>query len=159
MPLDVGELLSTTPVRDVRSGRHKRVPWRPDGVSVLVFSHLGCDDCASFLDQLDDDAERFGTWGARLRTVTTDEQRAHHLTERIGFDVLLDVDGRLHQALDVSEGAADVLVLDVHGQVFYSADLDDHDFPEIEELLEEARFPALQCPECETPDVPSQALL
>lgn len=158
MPLQVGELVATTTVRDVRAGRDKRVPWRPDGVSVLVFLHTGCGDCAAFLHLLDDGAARFATWGARLRVVTTDAQRAQRLAERVDLDVLLDEGGQLHRALEVSEAGAALLVLDVHGQVFFSSDLEDHDFPPLDDLFQEARFPALQCPECETPDVPSRIL-
>lgn len=153
MPLRVGAVLSTRSVRDERTGRPRRVPWRPDGVSVLILPHKRCADCTAYLSTLDDD-ERFAAW-ARLRAVTQDQQQADELVERFTLDVLFDEDGDLREGLGVTPASAGLLVLDVHGQVFFSSDLDDHRFPDPDELLVEARFPALQCPECETPDIPN----
>lgn len=155
MPLDVGALLSTTTVRDHRTDREKLVPWRPDGVGVLLLPHPGCRRCRRFLHALDGAAEQFSSWG-RLRAVTTEASAADQLVEEVGFDVLLDAAGDLRRGLEVAGEAAAAVVLDAHGQVFFATDLDEHDFPPIDDLLVEARFAAVQCPECETPDIPSQ---
>lgn len=156
MPLEVGALLPTRTVRDHRTGRETRVPWRPDGGSVLILPHTGCGECASFLEALDDAAGRFAGW-ARLRAVVMDESEADGLAENLAMDVLLDQAGALREGLKVTTGGAAVFVIDVHGQIFLSADLDRHDIPAMNDLALEARFSALQCPECETPDIPSQA--
>lgn len=158
MPLAVGHVLRAAEVEDARTGRTRRVPFPPDGVNVLVFPHGDCRTCTTFLRDLEGRRDGFDVWGCSLRAVTADGAVAQSLLDAVDLPVLVDPGGRLHDAAAVTGGSAAVLVLDVHGQVFFGRDLDDHGFPSVEELVSEARFPALQCPECDTPDVPSQAV-
>lgn len=158
MPIAVGRMVRpAVVVDDARSGRTRRVPWVPDGVNLLVFPHPTCQECAAFLRRISAEAGRFADWGVRLRAVGSDPAHTRELVDELDCEVLDDPEGRLHRAVEVIPTQAAVVVLDVHGQVYYSRDLDGHEMPLVDDLFQEARFPALQCPECDTPDVPSQS--
>lgn len=155
----VGSILRPSRVIDLRTGSQKRIPWTPFGVSVLLFAHPSCGSCEAFAEALDQNASRFTDWGSSLWLVPADTASGDETGSTGSVGVFLDREGELRGSAGVAADDAAVVVIDVHGQVFYSQDLTDHDFPAMDDLALEARFPALQCPECETPDVPSQAQL
>lgn len=142
-----------------RPHQEVRFPWVPHGVSVLVFVHASCADCDGFVARVAECGNRFRNWGSTV-WVVDGKVTSPAGGVRLGpVRELVDEKGELHAAADIAPGEAAVVVLDVHGEVYFSADGSDHDFPSTEALFEEARFPALQCPECDTPDVPSQSRL
>lgn len=156
----VGSILRPSRVTDLRTGREKRIPWTPHGVSVLFFGHAGCGECEGFTRALGGNVDRFVDWGSSVWSVEVDRSEVPDASAPAGsVGVLLDRQGELRAAAGLGADDAALLVIDVHGQVFYSRSVDGHDFPTIDELALEARFPALQCPECDTPDVPGRAEL
>lgn len=158
MPVAVGSLVRAT-ATDRSRGRQVQFPWVPYGVSVLVFVHASCVACDEFVERLADQGERFRSWGSTVWVVGGNVGVRPH-GDGIGTArELVDEADELHVATGVGDGEAAVLVLDVHGEVYFSVDVSEHDFPSVEALFAEARFPALQCPECETPDVPSRSQL
>ena len=160
MVLREGSILRPTHVIDARTGAEKRIPWTPLGVCVIFFPHPGCGSCATFAEALDRDASLFTDWGSTVWFVATNAAGIPDRIERSGKLGLWIDDGRLHAAAGLAHDEGAVLVIDVHGQVFYSQHVDDaHGFPSLGDLALEARFPALQCPECDTPDVPGLAQL
>jgi hypothetical protein len=150
-----GTVIRSSRVTDVRAGRQRRVPWTPLQVSVLFFGHPTCAACERFAQALDRHLDDFAAWGVSAWLVEPDQAvLAAQLGRLRGVGLVADTGAELSDAVGIAQGGAGVVVLDGHGQVFYSRGLDDHDFPSIDALVVEARFPALQCPECDSPDVP-----
>lgn len=157
MPASVGSIVRATAM-DPQRDREIRFPWPPYGVSVLVFVHADCVHCGAFLQSLDEHGHHFHNWGSTVWVAHSEVAPAP--AESTSFATVrevVDQTGRLHTAAEVDQDQPAVLILDVHGQVYFSEGVTDHVFPDVDDLLVEARFPALQCPECDTPDVPSQA--
>lgn len=160
MTTPVGGMFRDATAEDLRTGRRRRIPYPPDGVTVLVVLPGDHPNGAALARDLDDDRVRFANWGITVRVVLADHHRdLPAWLESRHVQVLRDRDGQVHRSAGVEPGFGALLVLDVHGEVYYSRDLDDGAVPTVDEVFREARFPALQCPECETPDVPSASIL
>lgn len=135
------------------------VRWRDTNhSSLVVFPHDGCETCGRLVDDLADRVDALETWDARAIVLDGPSGAAP--------DTLVhaeDPDGRARAACDLAPHAAAVVVIDRFGQVFATWTAPDphrdHGFPIPGELVEEARFLGIQCPECEVPDVPVPAEL
>lgn len=160
MPTPAGAMFREATAEDVRAGRPRRIPFPTDGVNVLVILPDDHASGAALVRDLDADRRRFANWGITIRVVLADDHRPlpSWLASR-EVQVLRDDEGQVHRSAGVEPGDGALLVLDVYGQVYFSRDLDEDALPTVDELFREARFPALQCPECETPDVPSASVL
>lgn len=158
MPAHVGSIVRATAM-DAHRHRQVQFPWPPYGVSVLVFVHAHCASCDAYVRDLETHGQRFRDWGSTVWIAHRDPIPEPTGERRAGVRDVVDPTGALHAAAQVNKDHAAIVVLDVHGEVYFARDVTDHTFPDFDELFQEARFPALQCPECETPDVPSQTQL
>lgn len=95
------------------------------GPLVIALAHDDvCPQCESWIASLDDVADDLDEWGARV------------IVQR-------DVLQTLH--------APALWIADEWGEVYYHWE-GEHDFPAPAEILDWARFVAIQCPECEQPE-------
>ena len=131
---------------DVRRGRHDSL--------VLVFPHPHCEACRTFLGGLGDLARALSVWDGQPMAVVGDVDEARATTAPGSPHVLVDARGQARRDAGIPADGAAVLVGDRYGTV-YRADAvgDDHGFPTVDELVTEARYIAVQCPECSVPDL------
>lgn len=121
-------------------------------VSVLVaVDGAECEACRGYLRALAEVHAEIRAWDGRvLAVVPGGVDEAARLAEAVHppFPVLADPERRLWQRLG-SQGAA-VLVADPWGEVRFRHEAGAaHDSPAPGELVDWARFVAIQCPECE----------
>ena len=148
-----GERLPDLRLADARTGA--TVPLvAPGGRQVpvvVVMDGAECDACRVYLRRLADAAAELRVWDGRVLAVVPGEaEEAARVADGLHppFPVLADPERRLQRFLR-SEGAA-VLVADPWGEVRFRHVADPaHDLPEPAELVDWARFVAIQCPECE----------
>lgn len=129
------------PVR-LRTGR-RRAP-------VLVLTHGGaCPACARYVAALAARNDEIAEWDGRVLVVhpgPPDDAAAFSRPD--GFPVLVDADGRLSSALGAR--APTIVVADQWGEIHEQHDAGEaHDFLQADEVVEWARFLAVQCPECQ----------
>lgn len=142
---------------------HLRLPSAPAGelvplvapggrmVPVVVALHgAECEACGAYLRRLFAEEGEFREWDGRVLVIVPGGvEDAARLVEAVDppFPVLAD-DGRFARWMGADGGA--VLVADPWGDVrFRQAAGAAHDFPDPAELVDWARFMAIQCPECE----------
>ena len=147
-PVAVGDRL---PVSTVVTADGDTVLLRPSARSatILVLAHPSeCEDCAAYLRALDEGSESLDRWAARPVAVTPDADQAG----RLGYPAVHD-DGALRRRFRAADEDVVVLVADRHGEVWATWSTPDHaQLPALDALGQEARFIAIQCPECEVPD-------
>lgn len=141
-----------------------RLAAAPDGAPVPLVAPGGrqvpvivavdgaeCADCLAYLRRLAEAAAEIAEWDGRVLVVVPgDADEAARLAESVHppFPVLADPERRLAGRLRL-HGAA-VLVADPWGEVRFRHEAGTaHDLPEPAELVDWARFVAIQCPECE----------
>jgi hypothetical protein len=124
----------------------------PHRATVLVLPHAGeCEACRRYVELTLREA-RLDPWSATLVTVAPDEASVAFLAP-VAPRVALDPSFR--RACGVADGRAAVLVADRHGQIWEQTVTDGHtDLPGPDQLEQDVRFIAIQCPECDVPDVP-----
>lgn len=124
-------------------GRQVPVIVRVDGVD--------CEPCRAYLRALAEVDAEMRAWDGRVLAVVPGAvEEAARLADALHppFPVLADADGRLWQRL--GPRGAGVLVSDPWGEVRFRHEAGAaHAFPAPAELVDWARFVAIQCPECE----------
>lgn len=147
-PVDVGDRL---PVGSVVTVDGQTVLLRPSArmATILVLAHpLDCDGCRAYLASLDDAAAGLDRWGARALAVVPDDGDGG----RLGYPVVHD-DSGLRGRFGVAADDVAVVVADRHGEVWAAyRDSGHEDLPAVDDLEQDVRFIAIQCPECEVPD-------
>ena len=129
------------------------VPLVPAGgrlVPIVVAVHgAECDACRAFVRELAAADAELREWDARVAVVLpADAGQAALFADGLPFPVLADAERRLWTRL-AFEGAA-VFVADPWGEVRHRHVAGaGHDLPTAAELVDWARFVAIQCPECE----------
>lgn len=143
---------------------HLRLPSAPDGASEPLVAPGGrrvpvivavdgpeCDACRAYLRRLAAADAEMREWDGRVLVVVPGGmEQAARLADAIHppFPVLADEDGRWARWLGTEAPAA--VVADPWGEVrFQQVAGAAHDLPEPAELVDWARFIAIQCPECE----------
>jgi hypothetical protein len=123
--------------------------------SVLVFPHPGCAACARYLQELDGAAGELDPWDGRAFAVP-DEAGREDLARELSMPVVTR-GGRLRALAGIPGDGAHVLVADRFGLVYRSEAVGPaHELPPLDDLVAEARYIAIQCPECGVPDHPSR---
>ena len=150
--LSVGDVVPTGSVR-AADGKTILLRQSPHRAIILVFVHPGgCHDCRAYISGLDEQAARFRRWSAAV-VILVDESSDDALTDSVGGRVV--VDDTMRARCGIPDDHVAVVVVDRHGQVWESATEQDHrQLPAAEELEQDVRFIAIQCPECDVPDVP-----
>ena len=130
----------------LRSGRGPRTVFTPHGYE--------CAACAAYLDTLAGAAPAIRhDWGGRLFVVLPDAALRSFYSPREGVRLLLDANGAF------ATGDVALYVADEWGELYHTTDgSSTHDLPGADELVEWARFVAIQCPECEGPEGPWRTL-
>lgn len=126
------------------------VPPGGRGVPIILAMHsAGCAGCRSYAQTLAAAAAELREWDARVVIVVSDAvDQAARLGDGLPFPVVVDEACRLWTRMGM-DGAA-VLVADPWGEVRMRHDAGaGHDLPSPAELVDWARFVAIQCPECE----------
>lgn len=137
-----------------------RLPSVPSGISISLRDGRGprivltvhsehCAGCIACVRELRTHADQFAEWGARVLTVVpaTPEGAAEFHRQVPEAIVLADAQGLL------ATGAAAAIVADEWGEIHHVFETGErHDLPSGDELVEWARFLAIQCPECEGPE-------
>ena len=129
------------------------VPLVPAGgrlVPIVVAAHgTDCDACRAYVRELAMADAELREWdGCVAVVIPADVEEATRFAEGFPFPVLADAHRALWTRLGF-EGAA-VFVADPWGEVRYRhAAGAAHDLPAPAELVDWARFVAIQCPECE----------
>ena len=120
-------------------------------VVAYVAHSADCDACLDYVRTLAAALDRIGEWGATVRVVTT--SASHALRKAAGHvTVLLDPAGLVVNRK--ASSPARLIVADEWGEIYFAAEADaDHaGLPAPDEIVEWARFVAVQCPECEQPE-------
>lgn len=144
MPMQKGERLPSLTLtaaggeaaKNLREGRGPRI--------VVTLHGDDCPDCAAYARGLVDVADQVLDWHGEVVIVLTASTGGDvsRLTGP-GLTVLRDPEGRF------ADGRAVVTVTDEWAEVYFSGELDPpHRDPGPDELVEWARFVAIQCPEC-----------
>lgn len=129
------------------------VSLRPRGrkAPILVLVHPGgCADCRAYLGRVAEHRAEIEEWDGRVIAVVPgpDSAEAAEFWNGTPFPVVADPDGRVADALSVEAPA--LAVADQWGDIHAAeAAGPEHHFLEPAELVEWARFLAIQCPECE----------
>ncbi|HEY8341373.1 MAG TPA: hypothetical protein VIK95_16000 [Egibacteraceae bacterium] len=119
---------------------------------VAVVCHPGCADCADLTADLDRAAGDLRAWDALPAAIVTDRDDACRLAADLSLTVLVDDGGRARAGIGVGAEGGAVLVADRFGTVYRIDPLRaDHRRPSVAELETEARYVAIQCPECSVP--------
>jgi peroxiredoxin len=139
-----------------------RLPSVPDGVPVplvppggrgvpIVLAVHGevCDACRTWVRSLASEKAELRVWDARVTIVVPGAlDQAARFGDGLPFAVVADEARKLWTRMGL-EGAA-VLVADPWGEVRHRQTAGAaHDLPFADELVDWARFVAIQCPECE----------
>lgn len=126
-----------------------RLPGRKAPILVLVHGP-DCSACRSHLERLAEHHGEIAEWDGRLLAVVGDGGGTPEggPWREFPFPVLSDPDGRLASALSIHPPAT--VVADQWGEIHAAEEAgDDHRFLPPEELVEWARYLAVQCPECQ----------
>lgn len=126
------------------------VPPGGRGVPIIVAVHgAGCGACREYVRALVGAQAELAEWDARvLIVVPGSEDEAAPFAEGLTFAVVADGERKLWARMGM-EGAA-VVVADPWGEVRHRHVAGAaHDVPCAGELVDWARFVAIQCPECE----------
>jgi hypothetical protein len=126
---------------DVRKTRGPRV-------LLLMHSH-SCAECLDYLRALLAREADWADWGARVSGIVPGTS-APALVRRdtsVTDSLLID------EARKLADGSARVIAADEWGEIHCSVEVGtEHTFPTIQDMVEWARFIAIQCPECEGPE-------
>ncbi|HEX6038641.1 redoxin domain-containing protein [Longimicrobium sp.] len=118
---------------------------------VVVLDDAECDACRAYLRRLAVADEEMRAWDGRVVAVVPGSvEDAARVMEAVDppFPVLADPERTLWQRMRVDDAA--VLVADPWGEARFRHEAGAaHDVPEPAELVDWARFMAIQCPECE----------
>lgn len=118
---------------------------------IVAVDGAECAACRAYLRRLAEVAGEIAEWDGRVVAVVPGKaDEVARLAEAVHppFPVLADPERRLADRLRL-DGAA-VLVADPWGEVRFRHEAGTaHDLPEPAELVDWARFVAIQCPECE----------
>lgn len=144
------------------TGRRLDFRWARTGWVVVIPHARACAPCAALLDEVAAVADDLRAWDARAVVLAASDDGqlpgtsgpGPEQAERTGIETVIDFDGELRAAADIAGDEAAVLVADRYGVIWYADVSHGHDLPAPEELVERAKYLAIQCPECETLDDP-----
>ena len=142
------------PVGSVRTSDGATIAVRPSPARavIMLLPHAGCGDCDAYLRQVSQGRARFLRWSAVAITVVAHPSEADRLAAFV--DLPVAADGALRHRWGLDEAAA-VVVADSHGQVWDSSmAADGHNLPDVDDIEEDVKFIAIQCPECDVLDIP-----
>ena len=146
---DTGTLLPHALLRRAGDGTQIDVR-RSRGPHVLLLMHsASCVECLDYLRALLARGADWADWRARVSGVVPESSAS--ALERgdasIGDSVLID------EARKLADGTARVIAADEWGEIHCSIEVgSEHTFPPIQDMVEWARYIAIQCPECEGPE-------
>ena len=138
------------------SAEGARVPVRGHRGPVVVFvPHApDCAGCLAYVRDLAASADAIAEWGASIRVIAdANAAQAKALGAAAGNRIRVLLDPERVLAARVAAGEAAVLVADEWGEIYFTAEAAAaHDLPAADEIVQWARFVAVQCPECEQPE-------
>ena len=129
----------------LRGGRGPRLFLIPHGTA--------CAGCQDYLGEIAASAGALEKWGGGVSLVLpwAVEDPGVAGWEFPGVTVLADPERKLATGLGLKSAA--IVVSDEWGEIHFAAEAGaEHELPRPEELVEWARFIAIQCPECEQPE-------
>lgn len=143
-PIAVGERLpwSTVTTTDGRTRRLRQARTS----HVVVVPHEDCPDCADYLAEVATLSSQLTRWNARALSFGDPGD--------IELTTIAEPAEEAREALGIGADEVAVLAADRYGIVWNVHVSSGHDLPAEDELVDQARFLGIQCPECETLDSP-----
>lgn len=142
------------PVRSVRTSEGATITVRPSPsrAVIMLLPHPDCVQCDAYLRQLSQERARFLRWSAVAVTIVADTSEADRVSAFIDLPVAADRALRHRWGL---EDTAAVVVADSHGEIWdRSMAVGGHTLPGVDDIEEDVKFIAIQCPECDVLDIP-----
>ena len=142
------------PVRSVDTSEGVTIAVRPSSsrAVIMLLPHPDCVQCDAYLRQVSTERARFLRWSAMAITIVADTSEADRVSAFVDLPVAADPALRHRWRL---EDTAAVVVADSHGEIWDRAmAADGHILPDVDDIEEDVRFIAIQCPECDVLDIP-----